>query len=142
MSEIKELEESSIFIDVNDSATQNIDYNNCENYKNITFDMLNLSGVGRFLNVNTTIKKVCPNKQIAVGFKLYETTSGSKVMKGYKTFAVQHSENSCADITLSNIQFVLPEEIAETKDKTNLCSARTFELEIISHYVDLLESRY
>lgn len=57
MSEIKELEESSIFIDVNDSATQNINYNNCENYKNITFDMLNLSGVGRFLNVNTTIKK-------------------------------------------------------------------------------------
>ena len=60
MSEIKELEEYIIFIDVNDYPKENINYNNCENYKNITFDMLNLSGVGRFLNVNTTIKKSLP----------------------------------------------------------------------------------
>ena len=52
-------------------------------------------------------------------------------------FAIQHAENHCQDITLSNIHFVLPEEIAETCDKTNIFSRRTFDIETTSHYIDL-----
>ena len=124
-------------VDVNDNASNYINYERCENDKNVVLDAQNLSSIGRFLTVNTTVKNVCPNKQIAIGLKLYETTGGGKVIKGHKMFAIQHEHNCCADITLSNIHFVLPEEIAETDDKTNICSRRTFNLETTSHYIDL-----
>lgn len=136
----KEIEQNvnpSILIDVNDTATHCISYNRCENNKNVVLEAQNLSGVGRFLILNTTIKNVCPNKQIALGIKLYETTNGHKIIKGHKAFAIQHNEKCCADITLSNIHFVLPEEIAETCDKSNICGRRTFDIETTSHYVDL-----
>lgn len=127
----------SIQIDVNDMVTHNICFDRCENNKSVILEKQNLSSVGRFLTVNTTVKDVCPNKQIAIGLRLYETTGGSKVIKGHKMFAIQHSESCCADITLSNIHFALPEEIAETCDKSNICSRRTFDLETTSHYIDL-----
>ncbi len=127
----------SIQIDVNDMVTHNICFDRCENNKSVVLEKQNLSSIGRFLTVNTTVKNVCPNKQIAIGLRLYETTGGNKVIKGHKMFAIQHSESCCADITLSNIHFVLPEEIAETSDKSNICSRRTFDLETTSHYIDL-----
>ena len=127
----------SIQIDVNDMVTHNICFDRCENNKSVVLEKQNLSSIGRFLTVNTTVKNVCPNKQIAIGLRLYETTGGSKVIKGHKMFAIQHNESCCADITLSNIHFVLPEEIAETTDKSNICSRRTFDLETTSHYIDL-----
>lgn len=127
----------SIVIDVSDMTTHAINFERCENNKHVCLDCQNLSSVGRFLSVTTTVKNVCPNKQMAIGLQLYETTGGKKVIKGYKMFAIQHSEKCCADITLSNIHFVLPEEIAETCDKSNICSRRTFEMQTTSHYVDL-----
>lgn len=129
----------SILIDVNNTATHSICFERCENNKNYVIEPQNLSSVGRFLSLSTTIKNVCPNKQIAIALKLYETTNGSKIIKGHKMFAVKHCENCCADITLSNIHFVLPEEIAETENKSNICSRRTFDIETTSHYIDLNE---
>lgn len=126
-----------ILIDVNDMSTHSICFDNCENNKAVTLQAQNLSSVGRFLSLSTTIKNVCPNKQIAVGIKLYETTNGNKIIKGHKMFAVCHNESCCKDITLSNIHFVLPEEIAETCNTSNICSHRTFDIETSSHYVDL-----
>ena len=101
-------------------------------FKHKTFQVLE-----DFLSLSKTIKNVCPNKQIAVGIKLYETINGNKIIKGHKMFAVCHNENCCKDITLSNIHFVLPEEIAETCNTSNICSHRTFDIETTSHYVDL-----
>lgn len=130
----------TVKIDVNDTAICSICYEKCENDKKVILGPQNLSSVGRFLTVCTTIKNVCPNKQIAIGIKIYETTKGRRVIKGHKMFAVQHNEKGCADITLNNIHFVLPEEIAETCDKTNICSRRTFDIETTSHYIDLTEA--
>lgn len=130
---------NNMLIDVNDMASHSINFERCENNKNVVLDAQNLSSVGRFLCVSTTIKNVCPNKQIAIGLKLYETTGGSKIIKGHKMFAVAHNESCCRDITLSNIHFVLPEEIAETENKSNIYSRRTFDLEKTSHYIDLSE---
>ena len=139
MSENTERTCPTMLVDVNDTATHGVCYDRCENNKNVILAAQNLSSIGRFLTVSTTVKNVCPNKQIAIGLQLYETTSGDRVIKGHKTFAIKHSENCCADITLSNIHFVLPEEIAETSDTSNKCSRRTFDLETTSHYIDLTD---
>ena len=127
----------TVLMDVNDTATHGISYERCNNNKNIILAEHNLSNVGRFLTVCATVKNVCPNKKIAVGLQLYETTNGNRIIKGHKTFSVQHNESCCSDITLSNIHFVLPEEIAETCDTSNVCSRRTFDLVTTSHYIDL-----
>lgn len=124
-------------VDVSDTTSHDINFERCNNNKNVVLDSQNLSSIGRFLTVSTTVKSVCPNKQIAIGLRLYETTGGNKVIKGHKMFAIQHDRDCCADITLSNIHFVLPEEIAETDGTSNICSRRTFSLETTSHYIDL-----
>lgn len=128
---------SSMVIDVNDTAIHSICFEKCENNKSVVLEGQNLSSVGRYLTLRTTVKNVCPNKQVALGIKLYETTGGGRVIKGHKEFAFAHNNNCCRDITLTNIHFVLPEEIAETDDTSNICSRRTFDIETTSHYVDL-----
>ncbi len=124
-------------VDVNDMITHSLCFESGENNKCITLADQDLFSVGRFLTVNMTVKSVAPNKQIAIGLKLYETTGGNRVIKGHKMYAVAHDKDCCTDIRLRNIHFVLPEEIAETDDKTNICSRRTFDLEATSHYIDL-----
>ena len=127
----------NIALDVQDSTTHEFYFGKCKDCKTITLDSEKLYGNGKFLNLNATVEKVCPNKRIAVGLALYETTSGERVIKDHKTFVVSHSESCCADITLTNVHFILPEEIAETSDNTTICNRRNFELDIASHYIDL-----
>ena len=124
-------------VDVNDTINHSICFESGENNKSINLVPQDLFSVGRFLTLGLTIKKVAPNKQIAIGIRIYETTGGNRVIKGHKMFAVAHNKNCCQDITLKNIHFVLPEEIAETDDKTNICSRRTFDIETTSHYIDI-----
>ena len=127
---------NELLIDVNDTCSCSICYGKCDNVKTVILESENLSGVGRFLNLSATVKNVCPKKLIALGLKIYETTSGKKVMKGYKMFSASHNQPCCADITFSNIHFVFPEEIAESCKKCDICNRRTFEIETITHYVN------
>ena len=139
----KEFEDSNtvrhqgVVLDANDYTSTDIDFDRCETNREIELDAQDLSGIGRYLNFSVTVKKVCPCKRIAVGMALYEKTENCRVLKGHKSFVASHSECGCADITLNNIHFVLPEEIAETEDTSNLCHERNFELEFTSHYIDM-----
>ncbi len=137
MSEKEKNVNCTMVIDVNDLTIHNICFDRCESNKCIVLEAQNLSNVGRYLTLNTTVKNVCPNKRVALGIRLYETTNGCKVIKGHKEFSFSHNSKCCRDVTLSNIHFVLPEEIAETDDTSNICSRRTFNVETTSHYVDL-----
>ena len=98
MSKCSERTSDPVLIDVNDITSHNIDFDYCENNKNVVLDSQNLSSIGRFLSVTTTVKNVCPNKQIAIGLRLYETTGESKIIKGHKMFAIQHDRDCCTDI--------------------------------------------
>lgn len=139
----KELEDANtvklqgVVLNANDYTTTDIDFDRCEMNRDVELDAQYLSGIGRYLNLSATVKKVCPCKRIAVGMALYEKVGNCRVLKGHKSFVASHSEGCCADITLKNIHFVLPEEIAETLDKSSLCHERKFELEFTSHYIDM-----
>ena len=137
MSEKEEKVNGSMVIDVNDTIIHAITFERYENNKSVVLEPQDLSNVGRYLTLRLTVKNVAPNKQVALGIKIYETTGGCRVIKGHKEFAFAHNGNCCRDITLKNVHFVLPEEIAETDDKTNICSQRTFDIETLSHYIDL-----
>ena len=135
--EEKNVNNRAVLIDADDIITTSIGFDQYEESRNVELDAQNLSGIGRFLNVTATIKRVCPNKRIAVGMTLYETTGGGRIAKGYKTFVASHSESCCADIKFNNIRFILPEEIAETTDPMTTCRGRTFEMDCVAHYVDV-----
>lgn len=137
MSEKEEKVSGSMVIDANDTITHAITFERYENNKSVVLEPQDLSNVGRYLTLRLTVKNVAPNKQVALGIKIYETTGGCRVIKGHKEFAFAHNGDCCRDITLKNVHFVLPEEIAETDDKTNICSQRTFDIETLSHYIDL-----
>ena len=122
MSEKEEKVSGSMVIDVNDTITHAITFERYENNKSVVLEPQDLSNVGRYLTLSMTVKNVAPNKQVALGIKIYETTGGCRVIKGHKEFAFAHNGDCCRDITLKNVHFVLPEEIAETDDKTNICS--------------------
>lgn len=137
MSEKEEKVSGSMVIDVNDTITHAITFERYENNKSVVLEPQDLSNVGRYLTLRLTVKNVAPDKQVALGIKIYETTGGCRVIKGHKEFAFAHNGDCRRDITLKNVHFVLPEEIAETDDKTNICSQRTFDIETHSHYIDL-----
>ena len=122
MSEKEEKVSGSMVIDVNDTITHAITFERYENNKSVVLEPQDLSNVGRYLTLRLTVKNVAPNKQVALGIKIYETTGGCRVIKGHKEFAFAHNGDCCRDITLKNVHFVLPEEIAETDDKTNIFS--------------------
>lgn len=136
MSENK-VKTQAVVVDANDHSTTQIGYDRCEISKNIELDASELSGIGRYLTVCATVKNVCPDKRIAIGMALYEKAGDGRVLKGHKSFVASHSENCCADITLNNVHFILPEEIAETCDTDSQCHERNFELDFASHYVDM-----
>ena len=106
----------AVLIDANDTTTTPIFYDNCEESKTLTLDSQHISGLGRFLNFSVTIKKVCPNKRVAVG--------------------LLYNEHCCADIRLNNVKFVMPEELADTNDNESVCPRRSFEMEFVAHYVN------
>lgn len=126
----------AVQINADDTTTTPIFYDNCEQSKTFTLDSQHISGLGRFLNFSVTIKRVCPNKRVAVGLLLYETTGGCRIMKGHKAYAVSHNEHCCADIRLNNVKFVMPEELADTNDNESVCPRRSFEMEFVAHYVN------
>lgn len=47
---------TTMLVDVNDTLTHGICYERCENNKSVVLEAQNLSSIGRFLTVNTTIK--------------------------------------------------------------------------------------
>lgn len=126
-------------IDANDSTLHTACYTRCEVDKNMILEASELPNVGRFLTLQATVKNICPNRRVALGIKLYETTGGSRVLKGYKTYSFKHNESNCRDVSLCNIRFVLPEELSEGDDNTTMCGQRSFDIETNSHYVNIYE---
>ncbi|MDW8801307.1 hypothetical protein P8V03_09085 [Clostridium sp. A1-XYC3] len=47
-------------------------YARCELEKSETFDNITLNCTGRFLDVNVTLRNLCPNKQVSIGVLVYD----------------------------------------------------------------------
>ena len=70
MSKCSERTSDPVVIDVNDTVSHNIDFDYCENNKNVVLDSQNLSSIGRFLSVTTTIKKSLSKQADGNRFKI------------------------------------------------------------------------
>ncbi len=99
---------------------------------------LDMSSLGRVLQVDVTLRRVCPHKRVALAAVLTEVDSqGNEYKRGLKTMTVPaHTRASCQDVIVHCIKFVLPEDIDTTDTAGSICEERNFKVRLIAHYID------
>jgi len=106
----------------------------------VEFDAGNvfLGATGRVLQLDVTLQNVCPNNRVALAVGLSEIDGeGTEYNRGLKTMVIPaHNGETCRDITIRCIKFVLPEELDVNDDQGLLCSTRNLRARVIANYID------
>ena len=97
-----------------------------------------LQSLGRIVQVDVTLKAVCPDKRLAVSVLLRERDAeGVTHIRGSKHILLPESGgNACRDIILRCIPFSVPEALNAGEAPNTLCRQRHFEALAIANYVD------
>ena len=110
----------------------------CEN--SLVFDAgdVILSSLGRILQLDVTLRNVCPGKRTALAIVLTELDDeDNEFDRGFKTILVPaHDQDSCRDVTVRCVKFVLPEELDVTGNTEGMCTERRFRARFFANYVD------
>ena len=110
----------------------------CQDAAHVTLMSVSLQGLGRIVQVDATLKAVCPGKRVAASILLMEVASdGTEIPRGVKHILVPaQTGEACQDITLNCIQFSLPEALDAVGTTDSICNARQFTARVIANYVD------
>ena len=115
-----------------------LEINGCED--SILFDAgeLGMESLGRIVQLTVTLRRVCPRKRVALAVLLHEVDeNGVEYKRGMKTMTIPaHYRESCHDVTVRCIKFVLPEDLDVSGDSGAICNQRNFKARFIAHYVD------
>lgn len=97
-----------------------------------------LESLGRILQLDVTIKDVCPKKRVALAVILTELDNKDNEFKrGLKTITVPaHNGPECRDVKVRCIKFVLPEDLNVSGSKNSICGKRRFRAKFIANYID------
>ena len=98
-----------------------------------------LESLGRILQLDVTVKNVCPGKRVALAVILTEVDSnGVEHQRGMKTITIPaHNYPSWRDVLVKCIKFVLPESLDVSGGTPNaMCNARNFKARFIAHNID------
>lgn len=110
----------------------------CED--SIEFDAgeLGMESLGRIVQLSVTLRNVCPNRRVALAAIITEVgDDGTESKRGMKTMTVPaHTSDSCRDVTVRCIKFVLPEDLNVSDTAAGMCSSRSFRARFIAHYID------
>lgn len=115
-----------------------ITFSGCNETLEISAGDIALETLGRILQLDVTLQNVCPNKRVALAVVLSETDAeGNEYQRGMKTLVIPaHSFETCRDITVRCIKFVLPEELDVSEPGGVMCNTRTFRARFIANYID------
>ena len=101
---------------------------------------LELDSPGHILQLNVTLCNVCAEKRVALAAWITELDDcGKEHPRGMKTLTVPaHHENSCRDVTVHCLQFVLPQDLDVSSNANNrpACARRRFLARFLANYVD------
>ena len=98
-----------------------------------------LEGLGRMLFVDIRLRRICPNRRVALAVVVTEKDgAGREHQRGIKYFLVPaHHAPGCRDLLVKCVKFVLPEALDASGGATDaICNARHFEVRTIANYVD------
>lgn len=99
---------------------------------------LGMESLGRIVQLDVTLRNVCPHKRVALAAILHEVDSmGNEYKRGMKTMAIPaHNKATCHDVTVRCIKFVLPESLDVSGSSDAICNTRKFKARFIAHYID------
>lgn len=110
----------------------------CED--SIEFDAgeLGMESLGRIVQLDVTLRNVCPGKRVALAVLLNEVdTTGTEHKRGMKTITVPaHTRETCQDVVIRCIKFVVPEDLDVSGTTDSICNTRNFRARFIAHYID------
>lgn len=98
-----------------------------------------LESLERILQLNVTVKNVCPGKRVALAVILTELgADGTEYQRGMKAITIPaHNEPKCRDVLVKCIKFVLPEDLDVSGENPQaICNARNFKVRFIAHAID------
>lgn len=111
----------------------------CEDAIEFDAGELGMESLGRIIQLDVTLKNICPHRRVALAAVLTEVDSqGVEHKRGLKTMTVPaHTRAACRDITVRCIKFVLPEDLDVSGGSEGaICNKRKFRTRFIAHYVD------
>lgn len=99
---------------------------------------IELTSLGRILQLDATVKNVCPNKRVALAIILNEVDDFDvEYKRGFKVLTIPaHTQNTCQDVLIKCIKFVLPEDLNVTNSINMMCTPRKFKVSFIANYID------
>ena len=111
----------------------------CQDSAVIDMGDVYLESLGRILQLDVTVKNVCPGKRVALAVILTEVDSnGVEYNRGMKTITIPaHNFPTCRDVLVRCVKFVLPEDLDVSGGTPNaMCSTRNFKARFIAHNID------
>ena len=110
----------------------------CRDAVQVETTPVEISSLGRIVQVDAIVKNVCPGKQVAVAILLSETDShGVEHARGTKTVLIPPQDGEgCRDVELKCIHFVVPEALDASGAFGSICNARSFTARVLANYVD------
>ena len=99
---------------------------------------ISLESLGRILQLDVTLKNICPGKRVALAVILTEVDDCIEYRRGMKTLLIPaHLGPHCRDVTVRCIKFVLPEVLAVNgEEHGSMCKQRKLHARFIANYVD------
>lgn len=95
-----------------------------------------LGAQGRIIQLEVTVKDVCPNRRVALGVILEEVgPDGKTELRGFKAYTIPaHTQPGCRDVQVQCIRFVVPEDVSLWGK--SLCDTRRFQVQLIAQEMD------
>ena len=117
-------------------APRNLTVEGCSDAVLVDMGNVSLDSQGRIIQMDVTIKNVCPGKQVALAAILAEVDqNGMEYQRGMKAMTIPaHSFSTCRDVRVKCIKFVVPEDLSVSGGA--MCSARNFKARFIAHNID------
>ncbi len=117
----------------------NVEIEGCKDSVVVDAGDVYLESLGRILQLDVTVKNVCPNRRVALAVILTEVDQkGDEFQRGMKTITIPaHHYSGCRDILVKCIKFVLPEDLDVSGGRQNaICNERKFKVRFIAHNID------
>lgn len=117
----------------------NVEIEGCKDSVVVDAGEVYLESLGRILQLDVTVKNVCPNRRVALAVILTEVDQkGDEFQRGMKTITIPaHHYSGCRDVLVKCIKFVLPEDLDVSGGRSNaICNERKFKVRFIAHNID------
>lgn len=95
-----------------------------------------LTSQGRIIQMDVTIKNVCPGKRVALAAILTEVDrDGMEHQRGMKAMTIPaHDSPACRDVLVKCVKFVLPEDLSVSGGA--MCSPRKLKARFLANNID------